>query len=1841
MFQEIENNRQALLRYIESAYHLSDESLLQLREKLLYEEGTISQRPHLESGAKYESGNNFEHLNIPKGTAKALTILAKTELLFDPPYLHQSQAIEAVLTEHKNIIVTTGTGSGKTECFLLPILGRMIAEGSSPSFQQRAVRALLLYPMNALVNDQLGRLRRLFASTPCSNLFKQMGNRPVKFGRYTGRTLFPGYVAESAKNFSDKMQKKLAGLKFYADLAIKSLDHEDEKERKKAANIIEQLVDKGKFPAKYSSQGAAEGFLSWFGRPGARWLKDGQLIRTVERIEDAELFLRHEMQKLPPDILVTNYSMLEYMLLRPVEREIFTLTQEYFEANPHERFILVLDESHLYTGAQGTEVAMLIRRLKQRLNLKPEQFQVICTSASFGDSEEARKFSANLSGVPLDSVVAITSDDKKVAQTPSGPGTLEDAKWLSGIDVEKIRGDEKQVATLSEKLTCLPVFGRLSNLTSLTKCNGDPKTLENRSGPQEITSLAKKLFENVEETLATDATDKLVELASLAKDTNCNPLFAARVHRFYRGLPGLWACCDPLCKILPPRESEVLIGNLYAQPRRNCNCGHRVFELYSCNDCGTPYFLAYTNDVSNPRYLWGEDCGRVDGIEGTVQPIHILLKEPTEYPPDKFQERYMNIVSGVLNDSPSEGKARPVWIPVLADSRNNNSNSKRNNDRDKACVFTQCPICRAWLERIGNQKTKGDRPFQQIIASQLLEQPEQPKSKTPLKGRKVLIFSDGRQAASRLAGKLTSDSLRDAVRPLMIDGYRYLLERFEGETETQSLRYAYAAVLAGASENKIALSPIQKIGEQFYDQNRRIRESLNRKNLTWRTFRGNADFENIPESVLSVIYESLFNENSGYHALGLARVVPDFEDIQGNEAWLELPAPIAVGRLSDDEKESWKRSLLDLWIQLMLDKKAVRLHGTPNSWIDDTSKRFPKRGNHRFLENLEHILGDKAFVKKYFSDARKMPATWFHFLRDHLGCLGTANGFFLDADKLTYQAVDERMPWLRCGTCTKIFPVNSLLEQNCPFCQSTSSVAKYDLRTSLPGSKRIQVYRAATDLMKKTGKVIFPFIAKEHSAAIGNTINDEDAFSLTEKYEIRFQDIPLPDENDKESIIPVDVLSSTTTMEVGIDIGSLTAVAMRNVPPNRSNYQQRAGRAGRRGASLSVINTYADQDSHNQRYFTEPATMIGGPVKNPILNIDNEEIVKRHLFALIFSMFQQERILGLVNPNVFSTLGSVSEFRSGDINSFSFTGLKQWLQDQRKTVLAAMKNVMRGNEHFEMSWIESVPQKLLDALEAKNLGATNSTFATETGEPGTEESFNEDTNIETEDSPRDVDVLLDRLFDKSLLPSYAFPTDVVSMHVFNMDLSRQKAKPMIRYAPQQGLTQALSSYAPGKEVYIDGKRHFSFAIWSPYPDEREEAWERRQLYYECACGHVEIKPYTSKEEEGEILDCDGCKQHSLGPARVWMRPPGFAQPQDMPEELPEYDVPDSTFATHAKLTADFHNKPPIYFDDHFTFWEGKEKLVLTNRGVSEENVSGFHYCRGCGRIEPANWFSEKHSDYSMFSTQNQRHSKPYPAVRRQREQLRENQECSSTWKERHIVIGTDFNSDVVLIRLKLGREITLLPGSHLARITLGTLATAMTQTVVQDLEIDPNNIGGEFRPAATQAGQAGKETDLFLYDNVSDGAGFVQTAIKEPKVFLEKVLQRLEICDCEHGCPRCLQTYQNRYIHGDLDRQTVAGLLRHLLHGTMPTLDEATEDRLLGILNEDLNGNEVGASLKNGLIDLGGRSSIMVVHSLTGKPATPRSLKLFTGSSPDMIYVPHILIDRALPAATKLVLEKR
>jgi ATP-dependent helicase YprA (DUF1998 family) len=332
----IESLHVRLREYIEAVYHISDPGLLERRRQLLDQIGVIRQPAFLESTKAYASGPRFSEILAglhPKLAEVVQAISQKEEdglarVLFDPPYQHQADAISALVRDRKDIVVFTGTGSGKTECFTTPVLLRLLREAAedAASFDVRAVRAIIIYPMNALVNDQLGRLRRLLGDTRVKEAFESLAGRPATFAQYTGRTPFPGLRDHKADGDGKRME---AFRKFYMDTVwLPSQSQSESQQRDDANHLLKALSDRGRWPCKHDLEG-------WYGRDRQSWQ-----TRLHPDPRDAEMIARHEVYGYipsgksevvggPPDVLVTNYSMLEYMLMRPIERPIFARTARF------------------------------------------------------------------------------------------------------------------------------------------------------------------------------------------------------------------------------------------------------------------------------------------------------------------------------------------------------------------------------------------------------------------------------------------------------------------------------------------------------------------------------------------------------------------------------------------------------------------------------------------------------------------------------------------------------------------------------------------------------------------------------------------------------------------------------------------------------------------------------------------------------------------------------------------------------------------------------------------------------------------------------------------------------------------------------------------------------------------------------------------------------------------------------------------------------------------------------------------------------------------------------------------------------------------------------------------------------------------------------------------------------------------------------------------------------------------------------------------------------------------------------------------------------------------------
>lgn len=1836
--ETISDIRLALREYIEATYHVGHPALVAQRHELLEQAGVIYQAPYLESTPRYVTDRTFADTEIPHTARDLFNTLAhppqgELALLYDPPYAHQVAALEATLRDAKSLIVTTGTGSGKTESFLLPILGKLAVEAQTApdSFASSGLRALLLYPMNALVNDQLGRLRLLFGDGRVRDRFTAWAGRPARFARYTSRTLYPGV------RLSKKDTVRLKPIEAFYITLLEAANNPGSPGHDQAAALVANLKSRGKWPAKQDLQ-------SWYGRSGSRWQsREGQFVRAVLQPGDAELLTRHEVLQNPPDILVTNYSMLEYMLMRPLERPVFDATRQWLADNPDERLLLVCDEAHLYRGAAGAEVGLLLRRLRARLDLPADRLQVICTSASFHDQEYARQFAAQLTGKRSTDFLTVSG---RLDERPGAAvGDRSDADALAAISLQNFydataeqarlevvhpllayRGitdpGEESGAALFEALRDFPPMKLLINITM------------KQASP--LAELGSALFPDAEPDVAARAVTALVALGSAAQRRADEPgLLPCRVHSFFRGLPGLWACLDPNC---PNAPHDSPTGALYAQPRGACGCGARVFELYTCRNCGAAYARAYTDNVQEPRFLWNEPGSGFMSVDGPIPPLFpldLLLEEPT-IPTEPAD---LDLVTGRLNPNRLGERTRQIHLrldrtPQASDDDDSDGQS------DDVGEFKPCGVCntRAGYGRtsVQDHQTKGDQPFQALVTRQIEVQPPgkgAPTDFAPLRGRKVLAFSDSRQTAARLAPNLQDYSLRDVLRPVLLRGWR-ALDDVPLLSAALCLDDLYLAAMVGSRLLRVRLRPELKGTESLHvvSQVATMVDGGALGDPAKLLALYQLGSEPPPKALLSGMVAAITDRYYGFQSLALAslRERADLTDALG--ALPDLPGTAAGA----DETRAfarlwinqwpygpgiWFRNMDDTWVQT---RGGVRTHtgnfATLSNRITDreTRKTFEKEWVPRLLE----LFCEQRAPRKY------------RILAKHL-------------------ALDLSLGWGYCQVCRttqRPMPTSSV----CVNCRRDKVVAIHPDSDPVFSARKGYYRGSSVRALREPPELPMAIIAAEHTAQL-NAAQSDEVFSKAEEHELLFQDVdlalPVPGSEHRAAI---DVLSCTTTMEVGIDIGTLSGVALRNMPPSRASYQQRSGRAGRRGNAVATIIAFGSADSHDEHYFSAPDGMIRGHVDDPTLTLDNREIARRHVTAYLFQRYHYDRLPDIdpeEQPQLFEVLGKVDDFL-GTTSPLNRSDFESWLRANKEDLAETISEWLPA----ELSGADR--QGLLDALIEETLSAVDEAIGPlstpdESHEAAESVAVSPDQDdaivIEAPPEPdeeraavrRPVENLLDRLLYRGVLPRYAFPTDVVSFHVFDRERST-RFRPEFRYAPSQGLPIALTQYAPGKEVWIDGKLWRSGAIYSPMPSDRYHAWQQRRLYFECTICHYAQTRDQGDSERGQREDCPACgSESSFGSAKNWIRPPGFAHPHTREEGTSFDDQPARSYATRAKLVApgpagvEGWQRVTERIRQHYE----RTNLLVTNTGPRQE---GYTYCTRCGLIEPTAIPS---------STVGGSHPKPYPD---DREPL-----CPGSAATRGLVLGTDFISDVLLVSLRVDQPLLLRPGFLATEVALRTLSEAFTIAATTRLEIEAGELQAEFRPALTQAGHEGLEAEVYIYDTLAGGAGFTRRVADHGVELFEDAIRLLEDCPamCDSSCYRCLRSFKNRFEHLLLDRHLGASLLRYLVRGEAPVLDKVRIEHAADRLYEDLSRQLPDISWhRNASIEIpglgtleapvlarrDGRPLIVGVHGpLTPDYASDEALRDAKeyGSAVPVLLIDEIVISRNLPRATQQVME--
>lgn len=1746
----------SLHQYIEAQYHIRNESVIAERDALLGKPDVIAQLPYIEATPVYEVSSPYKQLALPPIVAEALTQVAEVDRnsgIHARPYYHQAEALEAFFAEEQSdLVIATGTGSGKTESFLMPVLGELTLESAErvESRTKPGCRAILLYPMNALVNDQVGRIRRLLGSEPVSSIVSAGRGRPVCFGSYTGRTPYPNVRSPGR----DRAQIAPLFDEFYIPV-----------ERNK--ELKERLIGMGRWPSKdlvrfYNAEVAEQKIYKSGKKQGETYVSGNWTYRLITQPGDKELMTRDEMHKRCPDVLITNYSMLEYMLLRPIESKIFEETASWLATDHRNQLILVLDEAHMYRGAGGAEVAFLIRRLIARLNITRDRVRCILTSASLGKGdaaaiEAAKEFAYDLTGRPASgrSFKVVTGRREK---RPSGsPASSIEADSLAAIDMGAVgrylvnpaeasseiarfiqrmgwHTTSMDGATMQESLyKCLTGFGPAELL--IDKIMGEATRLND---------LRTLLFPDVAEAIGARALDALLGLCTLAREAKTGRvLMPTRVHLFFRGIPGLYACVSSRCDA---RHSKAhlapILGRLHTKSRLSCSCtdAGRVFEFKTHRDCGAAFLQGWVDKDCD--FVWHEpDAISADTQQRELFPIELLVEQPSPGAAG-YRKKWLHEPTGRLSDhEPKDAhKYRVVFIPDKVLSV------------DKAMVFDRCPVCsRRTVQakrdesKIMDHVTKGEAPFAALVRAQLFNQhaTRKPERQYPNAGRKVMIFSDGRQKAARLARDLPRDMELDVFRQAIAVSVRALEAASKEPRPVDQLLYtAFLSVLVkhNLSMFDVDAPTIEKHVDLYVAEDEALGELIN-----------NAFPSGVPPiryrmallKLLCSSYYSLSGTTVGY-------VEP------ANKVLTKLQEQIGNAFTADEIK-----SIAISWIDEMLSDYAF---DSDVDWKVRAKASGIWKGEWGAKGNLPSGLKQRMAVDLGITPAELESIE--SVLRKAMAV--ETSGYFIEPNKVRLN-VDLDHHWYQCGSCTALKPFE--FRGRCLNCGHTT-IKKLNPHSDPYLQARKSFWRGPVGEALADAEILNLY-AEEHTAQLSNR-DRKAVHSTTEKHELRFQDVLIA-EKDR----PIDVLSCTTTMEVGIDIGSLVAVALRNMPPQRENYQQRAGRAGRRGSAVSSVVTFSQNGPHDSHYFLNPAAIVSGSPRSPELKADNPKIARRHVHSFLVQTYFHS--VGIESKGkdaavLQKALGPTIPFFHGAGDGPSLKSFSDWIENSVHSAPHQLRDVIATWLPHDLKirvplkdWVESVARDLVLRLEELKADVPTSmtTVDEEEGDDDEDSGSNVAANFDKDD-------LLEFLFFHGLLPSYAFPTSLCSFLVEKFaGNGKGGSEVRLDQMPQQSTSQALSEYAPGRLVVINKKTYRSGGVFAnTAPKEVNRAEPLFAKTHATALVMCDVCSYV--REPGVSVayspNCPVCR-NKLSQRRA-IKPEVFGP--ESARALREDDrEQDFTYATMAQF-------PQPIGGDKLQFEEAGARLMKTyatecrlvtlNKGMSVKGeFKGFSVCTKCGA-------ASVNSDHPK--SQLGKHPRPYIA-----RGYGTPRECDGHFED--VYLWFNFSTDLLVARIEINDSLACDVTSNVTVKMLNAAAHSVSEALRlaasrhSQLDLDATEFGAGHRLLPADS-EGVVKMDIYLYDMLSGGAGYSEIAAKHFEEIAVDALKVLEACDCDSSCTECLDHFYNQHLKGQLDRKLGASLLRYALYGEMPAMGSIEEqERFLRPLHELLTLDGINSEL--------------------------------------------------------------
>ena len=1634
-----------------------------------------------------------------------------------------------------HVVLKSGTGSGKTEAFLLPTLFEIIREAEREVWpapeplrsnwfmrededfvpqragdkRAAAIRALILYPMNSLVEDQIRRLRDALDSERARSWLDEhlAGNR-IYFGRYTGRTPVPGDLADAR------------ALKRYRDI-LRSLHTERTAVELQLQRAIKQ------------------------GRPEVEIKRLRKAVPYFASLEGAEMCGRFDMIAAPPDVFISNFSMLNTILLRNREDGIFETTREWLAADERRRFTLIVDELHSYRGTAGTEVALLLRNVLARLGLSGDhpQLRIIATSASLGEQGSEGRYLEGFFDAPEERFRII--DGTYAAESPR-PGML---AQLESAFAEF--GEKSQGAGAGSALAATLGFGDRDLPAALTAsgvCDTFLSEIRNLNAgairPMRYRKLASSIFPACQQKEAEQALDGVIAALGTLEEIAPNilrPVLPTRLHLFLRSIPGAWACSDPSC----PKKSDSddtlrNVGKFYAEPRIRCECGKKVLQLLYCQTCGEQYLGGWVNrEQHTAKIRLGVDrsLDQREDLGAYLKPApDFRVFWPAMNREAKLFERklcdgrfwigykklFYDPVEGTLSNRP--GGNVFSW-EVQIDSGNGKLNARgrqdaRNQLAQASALPVHCAHCgRSSLSRKGPLRDRlqfsvvremgtGLNKTAQVLADSLIEELARgSRHKEARAPEQLVVFSDNRGDAARLGASLEASHYSDLLRQAIIK--RVL----DGERISRTAKEVWRCVEANERPNVASFEELQGLAPEVAGA---IQEAAGFAPTPAKKERARQLVHGLSEQVpLSTIYESIRDAllNCGTNPAGIHEAAQDCGTATWQHAWSKVdskwipnhPQSLDFNSLRATIIGVLKREIVEtLFDGSFRDLESIEIGSVvPRNWTKIKGDLRPYvKGTVRLLGSMRKIEGLDPFpsdrlpsrVMQYITAAAdalgKDPEAFKDAIAGELGVALSATHDLLPNELAILLAGEDAF---ECPRCRFV----ALTDVGVVCCNCLERIDKHPALTRPIRAETYYAVLAKRDTMRRL-----------HAEELSGQTD----FLEAQRRQRLFQNIVVEGSGSTDETIqfdPIDVLSVTTTMEAGVDIGSLNAVMLSNVPPLRFNYQQRVGRAGRAETPTSVALTLCRARSHDEHYFREVEAITGDPPRPPYLSLDREIIIRRIATSeALRHAFNQIQTGG---EDASTDAGSGDDPGATEAAHGNFGTIAQW--SSFMPLVAA-----RLSRDIE---IDRIVRRLTRRTAFANDEATKKL-----------ERFLRDDLVrqisrvaERENKAGRGDQSLSKVLAlRGHLPLFGFPTQIKTLYL--MRPTQKKRNEVMR-----NLRIAVSEFAPGNTIVKDKRIHtpvgfVTYPAWSILPEQVRpkgpfyEEIERRFLCDRCGS----LFPQDVEPEQDRV--CDWCDEGTLQ-ERILVEPLGFRSDYTGGRAF-DWRIEPGTRALRAKLAA----LPETEIKQtvgklQATFGAGSIYVVNDNRGEGFSVTNAY----GLGHGRDGVWSVDCIGD---------------------RVQAGKNAETQP-----NLALTSKTYTEVLTLEAQPELRNAVVPDNSSAREAAWISFGAMFAVAACELlEVDRRELDVIFSPYRAEGKRVGR---IVVSDTLDNGAGFARhlagaaelaSAMRRIVEGFGRSLRRSDHAqNCDAACYKCLKDYSNMLYHEKLDWRLGLRLARILLDG--------------------------------------------------------------------------------------------